>query len=229
MNPAELDELLRATLADGKLSGSEKSSLQEFALREIGTPQDQAVARSRAFEVARQAVENEAARQLLTWLESVVKVLAPPSAAAASSAPAEAFFSPGDTCLGQIIHRLNAARTSADICVFTITDDRIAKTILDAQRRRVAIRIITDNDKANDEGSDIERLDRAGIPVRIDRTPFHMHHKYSIFDGQRLLTGSYNWTRGAATSNEENLIDTGDPRLLAAFTAHFAELWEQLT
>ena len=26
----------------------------------------------------------------------------------------------------------------------------------------------------------------------------HMHHKFAIFDGERLINGSYNWTRGAA-------------------------------
>ena len=59
------------------------------------------------------------------------------------------------------------------------------------------------------------------MPVKVDRTPFHMHHKFAIFDGARLLNGSYNWTRGAANDNEENLIDTGDPRLLAAFRRQF--------
>ena len=228
MNPTELDDLLRATLADRKLSGSEKQTLAGFTLKQIDGPQDQAVARSRVFEIARQAATDDTAREVLTWAENVIKVLAPPTANTTAGAPAEAFFSPGESCLGQIVHRFAAVRHSADICVFTITDDRIARAILDAHRRRVALRIITDNDKAYDEGSDIERLANAGIPVRVEHTPFHMHHKYAIFDGTRLLMGSYNWTRGAAAQNEENLIDTGDPRLLAAFAQNFEELWEKL-
>ncbi len=40
----------------------------------------------------------------------------------------------------------------------------------------------------------------------------HMHHKFALFDGGRLLTGSYNWTRGAAETNYENVIDTTDPK-----------------
>ncbi len=44
------------------------------------------------------------------------------------------------------------------------------------------------------------------------------------FDGCRLLTGSDNWTRGADEQNEENLPDTGDPAVLAAF----AGLWARL-
>jgi phosphatidylserine/phosphatidylglycerophosphate/cardiolipin synthase-like enzyme len=127
-----------------------------------------------------------------------------------------------------IVSRFGAARRSADLCVFTITDDRITRALLDAHRRGVRVRLVTDNDKACDRGADIQQIEVAGVAVKVDRTPFHMHHKFAIFDGVRLLNGSYNWTRGAANDNEENLIDTGDPRLLAAFQRRFDELWAKL-
>ena len=130
---------------------------------------------------------------------------------------AEAFFSPGDDCLRAITRLLANASRTADICVFTITDDRVSDAILDAHRRAIAVRIITDNAKAEDEGSDVARFEQSGIPTRVDRSPFHMHHKFAILDGTTLLTGSYNWTRGAARDNEENLIVTNEPRLLALF------------
>jgi phosphatidylserine/phosphatidylglycerophosphate/cardiolipin synthase-like enzyme len=43
-----------------------------------------------------------------------------------------------------------------------------------------------------------------------------------------LLNGSYNWTRGAAESNEENFVITDDKKLLAAFSSAFEELWEEI-
>lgn len=52
-----------------------------------------------------------------------------------------------------------------------------------------------------------------------------MHHKFAVFDGGRLLAGSYNWTRGAANVNYEDLIDTTDSHLVAAFAAEFERLW----
>jgi phosphatidylserine/phosphatidylglycerophosphate/cardiolipin synthase-like enzyme len=55
----------------------------------------------------------------------------------------------------------------------------------------------------------------------------HMHHKFAVFDAARLLNGSYNWTRGAADTNYENLVDTADPRLVAAFAAEFERLWNR--
>jgi mitochondrial cardiolipin hydrolase len=142
--------------------------------------------------------------------------------------PSQAFFSPGDACLGQIVHRFFSARRTVEVCVFTVTDDRITRALLDAHRRGVQVRVISDNDKAFDAGSDIERIEAAGVEVRVDRTQYHMHHKFAVFDRLRLLNGSYNWTRGAAEWNEENLIDTGDPQLVAAFLAEFEKLWARL-
>jgi len=138
------------------------------------------------------------------------------------------FFSPGPHCWGQIVERFLAARESVDVCVFTITDDRIKQAMLVAHRRGVRIRVISDNDKSLDRGSDIEELADAGIPVRLDETEYHMHHKFAIFDGRFLLNGSYNWTRGAADVNEENIVDTDDPEVLRPFQAEFERLWKQL-
>jgi phosphatidylserine/phosphatidylglycerophosphate/cardiolipin synthase-like enzyme len=55
----------------------------------------------------------------------------------------------------------------------------------------------------------------------------HMHHKFAIFDGERLINGSYNWTRGAANVNYENVVDTSASGLVAAFAAEFQRLWNK--
>lgn len=230
MNAAELDALLRQFLVDQKLSDSERKTLSAWLTRNVTTDQQRNVARSRVFEAARNAVADPTGGLIVTFLEDVLKVLLPMGGTAqASSAADEAFFSPGDACLGRIIARFNGCRATADVCVFTITDDRISSAILAAHKRGVKTRIITDNDKAFDEGSDIQRFIDAGIPTLVDHTPAHMHHKFAIFDRARVLNGSYNWTRSAANVNQENLTDTGDPALLAAFQREFDRLWQSLS
>jgi mitochondrial cardiolipin hydrolase len=137
-------------------------------------------------------------------------------------------FSPGDACLRLIVNAFDHTKSSVDICVFTITDDRISRAILAADRRGVALRIVTDNEKAFDAGSDIDKFREAKIPIKVDMTLCHMHHKFAIFDGQRLLNGSYNWTRGAAEQNAENIVDTDNPGLVAAFQHEFDAIWSKL-
>jgi mitochondrial cardiolipin hydrolase len=140
----------------------------------------------------------------------------------------EAHFSPGEGPLNTIIRLLGEARGSADVCVFTLTDDRISRALLEARARGVRLRVVSDDDKALDLGSDIHRLLTADIPVRLDRTEAHMHHKFAVFDRRRLLTGSYNWTRSAAEANHENVVVSDDPRLVQPFCRAFDELWSSL-
>jgi len=145
-----------------------------------------------------------------------------------SQALNHAFFSPGDSCLQAIQAGIDGATSSLKICVFTISDDRITQAILQARRRGVQVRILTDNEKLFDKGSDIRQLAAAGIPVRVDESPNHMHHKFAVFDNKILLTGSYNWTRSAALYNHENLLVTDQPNLVKDFCGEFDRLWQEL-
>lgn len=137
-------------------------------------------------------------------------------------------FSPGDACLNAIVNQISSARKMLDICVFTISDDRISDAIVACHRNRVQVRIITDNEKLQDLGSDIERFAKAGIVVRIDRTEAHMHHKFALVDGKTVLTGSYNWTRSAAIYNHENVLVTSEMPVIAAYAREFQRLWDTL-
>lgn len=216
-----MDALLRSMLDDHRLSRAERRALRDH-VDDLGLPDERlGVFRSQAFDLAREQVGPEAA-MVIEWLEGAIKALLPRGP---ESVEAEARFSPGPDCLRLILGELSRAQRSADVCVFTITDDRIVDEIIAAHRRDIAIRVVTDDDKSLDRGSDIDRLASAGIEVRTDTSPFHMHHKFAIFDGATLLTGSYNWTRTAADSNHENLVRSTDRALVTAFETTFGRLW----
>ncbi|MCB0845448.1 MAG: DUF1669 domain-containing protein, partial [Bacteroidetes bacterium] len=87
---------------------------------------------------------------------------------------------------------------------------------------------LTDNDKYWDKGSDIEKFTKAGIEVKVDRTESHMHHKFAIYDRKYVLTGSYNWTRSAATSNQENILVTSDQEVVKKYMSEFDRLWRNM-
>lgn len=227
MTPDEIRNILRDTLDDRRLTRGEKRALGSV-LHDLA-PDDQVrdVYRSVAFDLAREALATGAAKAIVDWLEDVVKALQTRPDSEDRTRVAKAVFSPGDNCPRRIAGLLARTQRTADICVFTITDDRITSAIIDAHHRGLAVRIITDDDKAGDAGSDVDDLARAGIPVRVDRSIYHMHHKFAVFDGDILLTGSYNWTRGAAENNEENFILTSNPKLIRPFAELFEELWRK--
>ena len=137
----------------------------------------------------------------------------------------QVYFSPGEDCVNHIIDLINEAYTQLDICVFTISDDRISRAIVEAMKNGVEIRIISDNFKVEDTGSDIEDLSRVGIPVKLDTSDNHMHHKFMIVDNKIVLTGSYNWTRSAALYNQENILSMDDEEVVSKFSNEFEKLW----
>jgi cardiolipin hydrolase len=225
MDFTQLDKTLRASAADQRLDNDEK-----FQLREIGARLDVEQLRrlrNSAFAIAREQIEAQPvqAMAMLRWLEQVVKTLelSGHTAAAAHSA----YFTPGDACLRKLRELCTAARRQIDICVFTLADDRLAEAVLDAHERGVQVRILSDDDKRHDDGSDILRLAQAGIAVRTDRSPAHMHHKFALFDGRLLANGSFNWTRSASHSNDENLVVSSDAYLVRCFAGQFDVLWNR--
>jgi phosphatidylserine/phosphatidylglycerophosphate/cardiolipin synthase-like enzyme len=229
MDTADLDHFLKQTLADRTLQSAERKELIDWLARHANEDGERAIARSRAFALARSAVSSDQL-QVLDWLEDVIKVIARPIAPSLPKAEsAGAFFSPGTTCIQEVLRQIDMARQTCDVCVFTVTDDRITSAILRAHTRGVRVRVITDDEKSHDLGSDVERLRAAGIPCKMDvGQPAHMHHKFALFDDKRLMSGSFNWTRSASEQNEENLIVTPDPVLVSAFAERFERLWARM-
>jgi cardiolipin hydrolase len=228
MHDHEVRETLAASLQDGQLDRSERDSFRAGLEKAAPDVQKRGVYQSMAFDLTREALERNSVplHSALNWLERIVKLLTPIASTAPAATIAEACFSPQHDCASRIVRLFEGARRSVDVCVFTITDDRITEAITRAHRRGVALRVISDNDKSYDAGSDIQRLERAGVPVRLDVTAFHMHHKFALFDGGLLLNGSYNWTRSASLNNEENFILTSDPKLVQPFRDLFDRLWD---
>ncbi|MEQ8786760.1 MAG: phospholipase D-like domain-containing protein [Pirellulaceae bacterium] len=221
----QIDLLLKQTLSDRRMSRGEKRVLSRVVDELRADEQQLGVLRSRAFETARGELVGPEAKEVLDWLEEAVKTFQQKPNVEAF--PDEVFFSPGEHCARKIVSLFDAASSRVDVCVFTITDDRITNAILDALGRGVALRIVTDNDKAFDVGSDIDRLRRARVPVRVDQSEYHMHHKFAVFDDATLLTGSFNWTRSAARVNEENFLVTRNAKLVRPYAEQFDRLWDQ--
>lgn len=227
MDFARLDQQLRDSLADLKLSTEERDELRQLGSN-LNSDQVRYL-RNRAFALVRELVLDPVnAQDALKWLEQVVKTL-DISSTLPRPAVASAHFSPGEECLRKIRELCRQAQRSVDICVYTISDDRLSEEIIACHRRGIAVRVISDNEKQHDEGSDIQHMLAQGVPLRIDDSSYHMHHKFALFDQRVLLNGSFNWTRSASAHNEENLLTIEHSQLVAAYRAEFEKLWVRFT
>jgi len=222
-----IEALLRSSLEDERLSKAESQDLDEALADLAADASDLAFVRNAAFRIARERIE-EHPGAVLGWLDRVDKRVDHAARAAPGGSPwgERVAFSPGLACLRLLVGTLKLARSTVDACVFTITDDRITEVLLDLFARGVRVRIVTDDEKVLDPGSDVKRLAEAGLEVRTDRSPDHMHHKFAVVDGKVLVHGSYNWTRSAA-DNQENLCVTTSPAMVEPFARRFEALWAQ--
>ncbi|MCG8582080.1 MAG: phospholipase D-like domain-containing protein [Bacteroidales bacterium] len=218
----ELLGYLKQTLEDRILSKGEKKALKTVISEKQLSKHDLNRVRSEIFSEAREHFKDYKHLQVIDWLEETNKLILPKEQ---QNFYCRSYFSPGQECLSTILTQISYAVRKIDICVFTISDNEIRDRIEYAINKGVKVRIITDDDKTNDLGSDIEYLQRKGAIVKIDNTSHHMHHKFAIFDNEVLLTGSYNWTRSAAQFNQENILETNDQKAIESYQKEFDKLW----
>lgn len=218
-------DFLKLSIEDDLFSRSERKTLRQIVDEVKPNDNQLAFLRSQIFELANEKATPENYRFIVQWIRDATSALMNTTPNTPGS---DAYFSPGDTCRNVIIQQIRQAVHHIQICVFTISDDTITSAILESHTRGVPVKIITDNDKMLDTGSDIDQLAGEGIPIRIDQTANHMHHKFMITDNKALITGSYNWTRSAARFNHENILLTRDGGVIKSFAREFDLLWKTL-
>jgi phosphatidylserine/phosphatidylglycerophosphate/cardiolipin synthase-like enzyme len=134
-------------------------------------------------------------RRLTGALLLVVIHLAGP----AEPAP-EVYFSPRGGIQPRLLRAINHTKATIDLAVFDLTAGELAGALLTARARGVMVRIVADARQAQGRHSEIPVLLGQGVTIRLlpDPRRGHMHHKFAIFDGKLVVTGSYNWTESAA-------------------------------
>ena len=223
-----MDEVIREirdSIKDHVFTSSEKRDLKQLIKEKNFSKREMDFLRSQIFDIAKENQDQLSKENLISWIEKTNKLTLIAKREEESST---AYFSPGTSCRAAIVNLLRGAISSIKICVFTISDDEITREIIAAHKRGVGIKILTDNDKSFDRGSDIEMLAANNISIKIDDTEYHMHNKFCIVDKKTLITGSYNWTRTAADRNHENILVSEDSHLVKSFLDEFEKLSEDL-
>jgi len=62
-----------------------------------------------------------------------------------------------------------------------------------------------DEPRRGESGSDVYLLAAEGLQMREDFGADHMHHKFAVMDDRKVITGSFNWTKGSS-NNYEGLL-----------------------
>ncbi len=139
------------------------------------------------------------------------------------------YFSPSGGIRDQLLRAINESQATIDLAIFDFTSGELAGALLAAKERGIAIRIVTDSRQAQGKRSEIPWLIGKGINVRLTKGHGRglMHHKFAIFDGKLLVTGSYNWTDSAECCNRENALLLDDPSVIVRYQTHFEPLFHE--
>jgi phosphatidylserine/phosphatidylglycerophosphate/cardiolipin synthase-like enzyme len=123
-----------------------------------------------------------------------------------TDAAIQAYFSPNGGCTEAIVEALGQAKQTILVQAYSFTSAPIAKALMDAHKRGVRVEVVLDKSQRTEKYSSADFLAHAGIPTRIDAQHRIAHNKVMILDGAVVITGSFNFTKGAEHDNAENLL-----------------------
>jgi phosphatidylserine/phosphatidylglycerophosphate/cardiolipin synthase-like enzyme len=147
-------------------------------------------------------------------------------------------FSPQGKCAAHIVREIERAQKELLIAVYAFTSDDLARAVVQAKQRGVAVQVVLDREfDAANEKSKAKFLEQQKVPLRRisgtqsatpEKEPGLMHQKFSVIDRKVVFTGSYNWTYSAERLNDENLLLFRDAGPLAEeYRKIFFQLWER--
>jgi phosphatidylserine/phosphatidylglycerophosphate/cardiolipin synthase-like enzyme len=131
-----------------------------------------------------------------------------------------------------VLKVINSSRSTLLVAAYSFTSPVIAEALVAAKRRGVDVRVVMDKSQRTERYTSATFLAHMGIPVRIDAQHKIQHNKYIISDGAHVQTGSFNYTRAAASAggNAENVVVVwGSPALANAYTQDWVKHWEHAT
>jgi len=138
---------------------------------------------------------------------------------------AEVFFTPGQDCENQIVNAIAAAKTEVAVAVYSINNKRIVSALIDAHKKGIKVRVLTDAVHAAGKSSKVITMLNSGLTLRVHSKHKIMHNKFAVVDKKWAITGSYNWTEPASKYNSENCVTFSENDIIQAYAQQFENLW----
>ncbi len=150
------------------------------------------------------------------------------------------YMSPSDNGLQYLIREIGQSQSSLYFCMLIFTNYEIA----DAMKQKwltvnnFKVKGVFEGDNAS--GSQYDNMIGTGsypwnppADIHLDKEKKLLHQKYLIIDGDggpgqaTLVTGSYNWSYAAESSNDENFLIIKDSTIANLYLQEFAERYHK--
>ena len=139
------------------------------------------------------------------------------------------FFGPENQVMPAIINEVQAARSTIRFMAFSFTHDDLGSAMLNRARQGIQVEGVFELRGSETQYSELRAMFCAGLDVRQDGNGFTMHHKVVIIDNTTVITGSFNFSDNAVTSNDENLVIIKDPDLVSQYIAEYERVKSRAT
>jgi phosphatidylserine/phosphatidylglycerophosphate/cardiolipin synthase-like enzyme len=138
--------------------------------------------------------------------------------------PAEVYvcFTPGERCDLRIIEAIAGAKNTIMVEAYQLTSKPIESALVDAYQRGVKVQVILDKSQVRTRGySPSLYFHNMKVPTWIDNKPAIAHNKVMIIDGDKVITGSYNYSRSAQYRNAENMVIIISSQIASQYQRNF--------
>ncbi len=136
----------------------------------------------------------------------------------------EICFAPDEPCAIKLAKFIESAKGSLDVAIYDVNEDQIVHAIL-VQSKKIPVRVVVDRKQSKGSHSAVGLLQKAGVKVRFGYQRGIMHDKFTVVDGKRVETGSFNYTNHASTANQENQVYLSTPAIVERYKTRFDKMW----
>jgi len=145
-----------------------------------------------------------------------------------SAASIEVWYGPEDRPLEHLVRMYDRAKRYIFVAVYGLTSPLTVKTLVEAKRRGVDVRVVTDRERLEDvkQQTALSTLREAGIPIKINRHDGLMHLKQVVIDDEINTNGSMNQTTSGNRYNDERLDIIRDHAMAVKAREKFLSLWK---
>ncbi|MEB3285421.1 MAG: phosphatidylserine/phosphatidylglycerophosphate/cardiolipin synthase family protein [Candidatus Sericytochromatia bacterium] len=144
-----------------------------------------------------------------------------------------------------LIEAIEESKKSVDIAIFEFGDVDVAQALIQAYQRGVAVRVLADRNANYHKYLDafknlrlygtpnlltVSLLHQAGVPTKWyvpQLADQELHMKLALFDGERAMVGSTNFTQQAFTTFRETNLDLKSPRVVEKLELMFQKDWDE--
>jgi len=141
--------------------------------------------------------------------------------------PIQIYFASEEDTITPLVAAIRSARSSIRFITFSFTQEDIGTAVLEMANQGVTVEGVFERTGSETDSSEMPKFFCAGLAVRQDGNPSTMHHKVFIIDDETVITGSFNFSDSAMSSNDENVMIMKDADFARAYKEEFDRVWAQ--